>query len=99
MKRKRSLEPVLTYLVGADSISHQWQGGKDPCRYHTWQKADIYSKCSADGILVEAPGKLWKLTKHPNKVIYSELTIARVSATTSCIWQRLKGRQGSEKDL
>lgn len=41
----------------------------------------------------------WKLTKNPNEVIYSELTIARVSVTISCIWQRLKGRQGSEKDL
>ena len=33
---------------------------------------------------------------HPNEneqAVYSELAIARKSATIACIWQRLKGRQ------
>lgn len=33
------------------------------------------------------------------KVIYSALAIARVLATITFIWQRLKGRQGSERAL
>ena len=31
--------------------------------------------------------------------IYSEFSLATESATITCVWQRLKGWQGSEKAL
>lgn len=65
---------------------------------HLWETA-VCSKCSADGIL-EPPGETVEINKdHPNEVIYSKIIIIRVSATLSCILQRLKGKQGNEESL